>query len=190
MTTTATAPPSLDDLDPQGQIIVRAVAAERAARHRGPTWAELRAALGEPPPPSVPRDARKQAKVLHKQGLGYGQALREAWPELPPDPALHRLERRLRWMRRHGWIEFSTAYRSLDVGPTLREAFRAARQQRDEAGGIVHMVAVVVLALMFVGLVASHGLPGAWHEVTGLVATGWHTVGAFIATHKPAGGTS
>ena len=187
--TATTSPPSLSDLDPAGQIIVRVVAAERARNHRGPTWAELREALGEPPPPSVPRDARKQAKALYKkQGLGYGAALREAWPELPPDPALHRLERRLRWMRRHGWIEFTSRYRSLDVGPTLREAFRAARAPRDEAGGILHSVVVVVLVLMVIGFLSTHA--GAWHSVTHLVAAGWHTVGSFIAAHKPAGGTS
>ncbi len=191
MTGTTTTPP-IDDLDRADRVIVGLVAAERAENHRGPSWRELRAALGLPPPPEPGREVWQRAKRYHQaEGVAFGRALRAAWPDRPPDPANATLTRRLRRLREAGWITFSDRPRSLDIGPTLLEAFRAARRpRRDEAGGIIHLVAVVVLALLVVGLVASQGGAGAVHTAAHLISTGWHTVGSFIASHKPTGGTS
>lgn len=121
-------PPSLADLDDQDRAILRAVATERAARGRGPTWAELRPVVGFPPRTPAPPGIWSQLKLRIPE-VGMNAALLELWPEGRSDAYTARLRPRLERLRYAGWVEFTTSYRSLDVGPTLREAFRASRSR-------------------------------------------------------------
>lgn len=97
--------PSLADLCPRDRAILQAIAAERAARGQGPTRRELRASLGLPPPSRTATGRRTDAYSC-------------------------RLRRRIKRLREQGWLVSDASLpRSLDIGPTLREAFRASRSR-------------------------------------------------------------
>lgn len=189
------AAPALADLSDLDRQLLRAIVVEHAIHRRGPTWREIRAAIGFDPPPEIPLAVLRHAHEIQRASAYWGTpmslhaALNVAWTHRPPDPTGEALARHLEALRAGGWVEFSEHTRSLTVGPAFREAQRAARFRPDEAGGILHMVAVIAVILALVGLGSSQGGAGAWHTVAHLVATGWHVVGRVVAARKPQGGS-
>jgi len=186
--------PSLADLSALDREILQVIAVEHAIHQRGPTWRELRAELGLEPPPEIPLEVRRRAHEIQQASAYWGTpmslhaALTVAWKHRPADPVADALAQRLEALRAGGWVEFTDHTRSLAMGPAFREAQRASRCRPDEAGGILHLVAVIVVILALVGLVSSQGGAGAYHTVAHLVATGWHAVGHLVAAHKTQGG--
>lgn len=93
----------------------------------GPTWRELRALLGLPPPPPLAPGMARQAAVLSRtEGVGYQQALTRLGHG-GDDETGRELKRRIRRLADGGWVVSTLKARSLRIGPTTLAAFRAAR---------------------------------------------------------------
>jgi hypothetical protein len=116
--------PSLADLDALDRAILAVVAEHRARTGAGPTWRELRNLLGLPQPSPL---GTLIAEVWAEQpGLCYRDARREACRRSKALP--DELRDRLKALRKAGWVTYDLSERSLDVGPSLRAAFTAAKQ--------------------------------------------------------------
>ena len=129
MTTTEARPvPSLADLAPEDREIIALILDHRAQHGVGPTWRELRVALGIDASISPTCAEWRQVRLRSRaDGTGALRALRTEGVIPPEDPARAKFALRLYRLRKAGWLAFSGEYRSLDAGETTWAAFRAAQ---------------------------------------------------------------
>ncbi len=132
MTTTATrTAPSLADLAPEDREVIALVLDHRAEHGAGPTWRELRVALGMDASISPTCEEWRAVRLRARaDGTGAMKALRALRAEgvIPPeDPPRKELTAKLHRLRKGGWLTYTSRERSLDAGETTWAAFQAAQ---------------------------------------------------------------